>query len=264
MSLIKSKKNIICCIAIFIEFILIEFPYIFLVGPIGIFGDSEFVIRIINIYGKILKIVSIDKNMLVEVFVQRIGNCDVPCAQLARIYADNWGVVLLVCIPIQTITYINNQIKRTNTMVKVCRLWAFLTFYILTIIVFLSIIPFIVEIKLSILYGGGSAMEMFKYIAVWLIPSIMVLIGLEILLALAVKEKLGQILSYVLIIVPSLPPVVSSYPFYKLVIRFNRQSEAFYNAMRGEILMNRICIMAVTFLIFAALFHILKRRQKVV
>ena len=264
MSLIKSRKNIICCIVIFIEFILIEFPYIFLVGPIGIFGDSALVIRIINIYGKILKIVSIDKNMLLEIFVQRIGNCDVPCAQLARIYADNWAVVLLACIPVLTNTYINNQIKNADTMVKVCRLWAFLTFYVLTIVVLLSVIPLICAVKLSILYDGGSAMEMFKYIVLWLLPSIMVLIGMELLLAFAVKEWLGQILCYALIIAPSLPPVVSNYPFYKLVIRFNGQPEAFYYEMRREILLNRGCITVAVIIILVAIFLIFKRRKKVI
>ena len=249
---------------IFIEFIMIEFPYIFLVGPIGIFCDSELVIRIINTYGKILKIVSIDKNMLLEIFEQRIGNCDVPCAQLARIYADNWAVVLLVCIPVLTNTYINNQIKNADTMVKVCRLWALLTFYMLTIIVLLSVIPFICEVTLSTLYDGGSAMEMPKYIVLWILPSIMALIGLEILLAVAVKEKLGQVLSYVLIIAPSLPPVVSGYPFYKLVIRFNGQSEAFYYEMRREILLNRGYITVTVFTILVVIFLILKRHTKVI
>lgn len=262
MSLIKSKKNIICCIVIFIEFIFIEFPYIFLVGPIGIFGDSGLVIKIINAYGKIFRIVSVNKNMLTEIFTQRIANCDIPCAQLARIYADNWGIVLLVCIPVLTNSYINSQMKKLYSMVKVCRLWAFVTFYVLTIIVLLSVIPLICAVKLSILYDGGSAVELFKYIVLWLLPTIMVLIGLEMMLALAVKERLGQILCYVLIIAPSLPPVVSNYPFYKLVIRFNGQSEAFYYEMRSEILLNRGCMTAAVIIILIALFLILKNKKR--
>ena len=264
MNLIKSKKNIICCIAIFMEFIFIEFPYIFLVGPVGIFGDSEVMIKIINAYGGIIRIVSIDKDMLVETFMQRIGSCDVPCAQLARIYADNWSVVLLVCVPILTHSYINEKIKKADTMAKVFRLFAFLTFYMLMVIVLLSVIPLICAVKLSILHNGGSAMEIFKYIGMWLTPSVMVLIGLQILLAFMVKEAFGQILTYVLIIVPSLPPVISGYPFYKLVIRFNGQSEAFYYEMRREILLNRGWVMVVVVIIFLVLFLILKRRRKMI
>lgn len=264
MSLIKSKKNIICSIVIFIEFIFIEFPYIFLVGPIGIFGDSEIMIKIINTYGKMIKIVSIDKDMLIETFMQRIGNCGIPCAQLARIYADNWGVVLLVCVPILTNSYINEKVDRADTMTKVFSLFARLTFYMLVVIVLLSVIPLICAVKLSILHGGGSAIEMIKYIALWLLPSIMVLISLEILLAFVIKEPFGQILSYALIIAPSLPPVVSSYPFYKLVIRFNGKSEAFYYEMRRKMLLNRGWVMAVMVIIFLALFLILKRRRKMI
>ena len=107
-------------------------------------------------------------------------------------------------------------------------------------------------------------MEMFKYIWVWILPSAMVLIGLEILLAFAVKEPFGQVLSYVLLVAPSLPPVVSGYPFYKLVIRFNGQSEAFYYEMRSEILLNRIWVIAVVCLMFLVLFFILKRHRKVI
>ena len=261
MELIKCKKNIICCIVMFIEFIFIEFPYIFLVGPIGILGDSEIVIKIINAYGKIMKIVSIDKDMLIETFVRRIGSCNVPCAQLARIYADNWGVVLLVCIPILTHSYINEKIKKAVSIGKVFKLFAFLTSYMLATIVFLSVVPLICAVKLSILHDGGSAMEIFKYIGLWLTPSIMVLISLQILLAFAVKEPFGQILSYVLIIAPSLPPDVSSYPFYKLVIRFNGQSEAFYYAMRKDILLNRVWMMAVVAIVFLVLFQMLNRHR---
>ena len=264
MELIKSRKNIICCITIFIEFIFIEFPHIFLVGPIGIFGDSEIMIKIINTYGKIIKIVPIDQDMLIETFMRRIGNCDIPCAQLARIYADNWGVALLVCAPILTCSYINEKIKKTNTMAKVLSLFAFLTFYMLSVIVFLSLIPLICTVKLSYLHDVGSAMEIFKYIGLWLTPSVMVLINLQILLAFAVKEPFGQILFYVLIIAWSLPPVVSGYPFYKLVIRFNGQSEAFYYEMRRQILFNRVWVMAVTAIIFLVLFLILKRRRKMI
>lgn len=263
MELIKSKKNVICCIVIFIESIFIEFPHIFLVGPIGIFGDSEIMIKIINAYGKIIKLVSINKDMLVETFVQRIGSCDIPCAQLARIYADNLGVILLVCIPILTHSYINVKIKKADTMAKVFSLFAMLTFYLFVVIVFLSLIPFISTFKLSMLYDGGSAMEMIKYIALWLLPSIMVLTGLEILLAFTIKELFGQILSYVLIIAPSLPPVVSSYPPYKLVVRFNGQSAAFYYEMRREILLNRVCVMAAVVIIFLILFLVLKRRRNI-
>ena len=107
-------------------------------------------------------------------------------------------------------------------------------------------------------------MEIFKHIALWLTPSVMVLIGLQILLAFTIKEPFGQILSYVLIIAPSLPPVVSSYPFYKLVIRFNGQSEAFYYEMCKEILLNRVCVLAATVTIFLVLYLILKRRRKMV
>ena len=262
MELIKSKKNIICCIVIFIEFIFIEFPYIFLVGPIGIFGDSEMMIKIINTYGKIIKMIPIDQDMLIRTFMQLIGNCDVPCAQLARIYSDNWGVALLVCVPILTHSYINKKIERTDTIAKVLSLFAFLTFYMLMVIVFLSVIPLICAVKLSLLHDGGSAVEIFKYIGLWLTPSAMALISLQILLAFVVKEPFGQILFYVLIIAPSLPPVVSSYPFYKLVIRFNGQSEAFYYEMRREILLNRVWVMAVTAIIFLVLFLILKRRRR--
>lgn len=262
--MIKSRKNIICCIVIFIEFIFIEFPYFFLVGPIGIFGDSEIVIKIINAYGKIIKIVSIDKDMLIETFTQRIGNCDVPCAQLARIYADNWGIVLLVCLPVLTNTYINKMIKKADTMAEVFRLFAFLTLYILAVIVLLSVIPLICGYKLSTLYDGGSAMEMFKYIGLWIVPSVMVLTGLEILLALAVKERFGQIMTYVLLIAPSLSPDVSGYPFYKLVIRFNGKSEAFYYEMRREMLFNRACIIVAVLLIFLILSLVFKRYRKVI
>lgn len=259
MEFIKSKKNIICSVFIFIEFIFIEFPYIFLVGPIGIFGDSRIMIKIINTYGKMMKIVSIDEDMLLETFMQRIRNCDIPCAQLARIYADNWGVVLLVCVPILTHSYINEKVNKADTMTKVFRLFARLTLYMLAVIVFLSVIPLICAVKLSILHDGGSAMEIFKYIGLWLMPSVMVLISLQILLAFAIKEPFGQILTYVLTIAPSLPPVVSSYPFYKLVIRFNGQSEAFYYEMHREILLNRGWVMAVTAIIFLVLLLILKK-----
>lgn len=264
MELIKSRKNIICCIVIFIEFIFIEFPYIFLVGPIGIFGDSEIMIKIINAYGRIIKLVSIDKDMLIETFTQRIGSCDVPCAQLARIYADNWGVVLLVCLPVLTNTYINKKIKRADTMVKVFRLFAFLTLYILAVIVLLSVIPLICSYKLSALYDGGSTMEMFKYIGLWLVPSIMMLIGLEILLAFVVKEPFGQIMTYVLLLAPSLPPDVSSYPFYKLVIRFNGKSEDFYYEMCRGMLLNRGWVMLAVIIILFAIFVIIKRHKAVI
>ena len=262
--MIKSRKNIICCIVILIEFIFIEFPYIFLVGPIGIFGDSEIMIKIINAYGKVIKIVSIDKDMLIETFTQRIGNCEVPCAQLARIYADNWSVVLLVCIPILTNAYINKKIKRTNTMMKVFRLFVFLTLYILAVIVLLSVIPLVCMVKLSILHDGWSAMEMFKYIGLWIVPSVMVLISIEILVAFVVKEPLGQIMTYILLIAPSLPPDVSGYPFYKLVIRFNGKSENFYYEMRREMLLNRGCIMLAVMIIFLIISVVLKGRERVI
>ena len=264
MELVKSKKIITCYIIVFVEFIFIEFPYLFLVGPIGIFGDSGIMIKMINVYGKIAMIVPIDKNMLVDTFERMVGSCDIPCAQLARIYVDNWSVILIVSIPVLTNAYINKKIKKADTMAKIFSLFAFLTFYILATITLLSVIPFICAVKLSVLYGGGSAMEIFKYIGLWLTPSVMVLIGLQILLAFAVKEPSGRILSYVLITAPSLPPVVSSYPFYKLVIRFNGQSEAFYYEMRSEILLNRIWVIAVVCLIFLVLFLILKRRRKVI
>lgn len=262
MELIKSKKNTICHIVIFTEFIFIEFPHIFLVGPIGIFGNSGIMVKIINAYGKIIKIVPIDPNVLIETFMQRIGNCDIPCAQLARIYADNWGVVLLVCVPILTHSYINEKIKKTDTLRKALSLFGFLTFYMLVVILFLSVIPLICAVKLNILYDGGSAMEIFKYIGLWLTPSVMVLTGLQILLAFAVKEPIGQIIFYVLIIAPSLPPDVSSYPFYKFVIRFNGKSEAFYYAMRWRMLLNRIWILVTVAIIFLVFFLILKRRRK--
>ena len=264
MELIKSKKNIICCIVIFIEFIFIEFPYFFLVGPIGIFGNSEIMIKIINTYGKIIKIVSINKDMLVETFAQRIGNCDVPCAQLARIYADNWGIALLVCLPVLTNTYINKMIKKADTMLKVFRLFAFLTLYMLAVIVLLSVIPLICSYKLSTLYDGGSMLEMFRYIGLWLVPSVMILTGLEILLAYVIKETFGQVMTYVLLVVPSLPPDVSGYPFYKLVIRFNGKSEDFYYEMRREMLLNRGCITLSMMIIFLVIFMVLIRRKKVI
>lgn len=264
MELIKNKKNIFCCIILFIEFIFIEFPHIFLVGPIGIFGNSKMMIKIINAYGKILKIVPVGQDMLIRTFKQRIGNCDIPCAQLARIYADNWGVVLLVCVPILTHSYINEKIKKTDTMAKVSSLFGFVTFYMLMVIVLLSVIPLVCAVKLSTVYDGGSAMEILKYIGLWLTPSVMVLISLQILLAFAVKEPFGQILFYVLIISPSLPPVVSGYPFYKLVIRFNGRSETFYYEMQKEILLNRVWVTALTSIIFLALFLILKRHKKMI
>lgn len=262
MELIKNRKNIICCIFIFIEFIFIEFPYIFLVGPIGIFGDSETVINIINAYGKILKIMSIDNNMLNEVFIQRIGSCDIPCAQLARIYADNWGVVLLVCIPILTNSYINNKLKKANTMLKVSKIFAVSTLNIMATVMLLSVIPFISALKLSRLFNGGSAMEIFKYIGIWILPSALVLIALEILLALVMKEPFGQVMTYVLLSAPSLPPEVSHYPFYKLVIRFNGKPEAFYYEIHREILLNRVWMMAAAVLIFLVICLVLKRRRK--
>lgn len=261
MELIKNKKNILCCVIILIEFIFIEFPYFFLVGPIGIFGDSEIVINFINVYGKLLKIVSIDNNMLMETFTKRIGSCNIPCAQLARIYVDNWGVVLLVCIPILTNSYVNNRLKRANTMIEVSKFYAVLTLYIMAIIVLLSVIPFICTIKLSSLYDGGFAMEIFKYIGVWLLPSVIVLIGMEMLIAYAIKEPIGQIMIYALLIVPSLPPDVSHYPFYKLVIRFNGKPEAFYFEIRREILLNRIFMIAVAVLIFLSIYLVLRRRR---
>ena len=264
MNFIKNKKNIICCTVMFIEFIFIEFPYIFLVGPIGIFGESEVMIKIINVYGKMIKIVSIDKDMLIETFVRRIGSCDVPCAQLARIYADHWGVALLVCVPILTHSYINEKIKKADDIVKVSQLFIVLVFYIMSVIVLLSIIPLICTIKLSVLFDGGSAMETVKYMGVWVLPSVLVLVGLEILLAFTVKEPFGQILSYVLFIVPSLPPDVSGYPLYKIVIRFNGKSEAFYYEMRREILLNRIWILVTVAIIFLIFFLIFKRRRKMI
>lgn len=264
MGLRKTRKNIICWVIIFIEFIFIEFPYLFLVGPIGIFGDSEIMIKAINTYGRIIKMVPIDNSMLIETFAQRVGNCDVPCAQLARIYADNWGVVLPVSIPILTNTYINNKIKEVNTIVKMSRLLAVLTLYIMTALVFLSVIPFVSALKLSRLYDGGSALEIFKYIGLWIFPSVLVLTGLTILLALVIREPFGQIMVYGFLIAPSLTPKVSHYPFYKLVIRFNGKTEAFYYELRREILFNRIWIIIVTMLMFAALFLVLKRRRKVI
>lgn len=261
MELIKSKKNLICCIFVFIEFIFIEFPYFFLVGPIGVFGNSKIMIKIINTYGKIIKIVSIDKDMLTETFVGRIGSCDVPCAQLARIYADHWGAALLVFIPILTCTYVNEKIKKADTMAKVFRHFIVLVFYIMAVVVLLSIIPLICAVKLSILYDGGSAMEILKYIGLWLTPSVMVLIALQVLLVFAVKEPFGQILFYVLLIAPSLPPDVSSYPFYRIVIRFNGKPETFYHAMRWQILLNRIWALAAAAIIFLISFLILKRRR---
>lgn len=264
MEMIKSKKNIICGIIIFIEFILIEFPYIFLVGPIGIFGDSEIMIKTINTYGKIAMIVPIDKDMLIETFMQRIGSCDVPCAQLARIYADNWGVVLLVCIPILTHSYIIEKMKKADTMLEVSRHFIVSVFYIMAVVMLMSIIPFICAVKLSITYDGGSDAEIFKYMGLWTLPSVMALVGLEILLAFTVKEPFGQILSYVILIAPSLPPDVSSYSFYKLVIRFNGKSEDFYNEMRWRILLNRIWIFVTVAVILFVISLILKRRRKVI
>lgn len=264
MELIRSKKNIICCILIFIEFIFIEFPYIFLVGPIGIFSDSEVMIKVINAYGKIIKMVPIEKDMLAGTFAGQIGSCDVPCAQLARVWADCWGVALLVCVPILTHSYIHEKMKKADTMGKVFRLFAFLTFYMLVIIVLMSVIPLICAVRLSISHNGGSAMEIFKYIGLWLTPSVMVLTGLQILLAFLVKDSFGQMLSYGLIIVPSLPPDVSGYPFYRIVIRFNGKSEAFYYEMRREILLNRVWVMAVVIIIFLVLSLVLKRRTKVI
>ena len=264
MELIKSKKNIICCIVIFIEFIFIEFPYYFLVGPVGVFGGSEIMIKIINAYGRMIKIVPIDKDMLMEVFTQRIGSCDVPCAQLARLYADNWGIVLLVCLPVLTNVYINKKIKRTDTMVDVFRLFALLTLYILAVIILLSAIPLVCMVKLSTLYEGGPTMELFMYIGLWLVPSIMVLTGLEILLAFVVQEPIGQFMAYVLLIAPSLPPDVSGYPFYKLVIRFNGKSENFYYEMRREMLLNRGCVIAAAMIIFFIISVVLKGRKKVI
>ena len=262
MNLIRDRKNIVCCIAVFMEFIFIEFPNVFLVGPIGLFGDSEFVIKLINTYGKIAMIVPVDGDTLLEIFMKRIGNYGAPCAQLARIYADNWSAVLAVCIPVWTVSYINKEIKKTDSLAGQFKIFMTLICYIMTAVLILSVIPFICAVKLSILYAGGSVMEIIKYIGVWILPSVSMLISLEMLLVLVIKEPFGQVLSYMLLVAPSLPPDVSHYPFYKLVVRFNGKPEVFYFEMRNEIAANRIFVTALTALIFLMVYYLLRRKRR--
>lgn len=240
-----NKNNLIIACIIFLYIIFIEFPDIFIVGPIGIFGNSKTAINMINFIGKLVYMVPISIESLDEIFYSRILSCENPCAQLSRLYADIFGFVILAAVPLLSNKYINDKASEIIKISQIVKLNFYVSMYIALNVFIISIIPLISLFKLSIKFNGGSAFELFKYIIVWLIPSILVLVSLETFFVMITTEKFAQVLLYLLAIAPSLPASVQSYPFYKLVIRFNGKTESFYYEMSTKILINRLFVIGI-------------------
>ena len=257
---ICRKEMYVFIIFMFLNLYFFEFVNTYLVGPIGIFSNSEKVVSIINGYGSIAAMRPINLFDLNKDFFEVYSNLENASAQLAREFFDILGSFFFVgsfLIGLYTIDEVRTNKEKSIFNIKstsyVLGKYFGSVLYVIFIISFLSIIPFVMSFRLQNLGLSGSPFDLAVYLFGWLVPTIFIIISIHFVLSLIIKEKFICIIIHFILCILLINPNIKNYPFYKLIIRFNGKSEEFYQEVKNQIILNRTItfILAIVILLLA-------------
>ncbi len=266
----KRKSTKICFLLLFIDLFLVEFVYIYLLGPIGIFRNSLVAEKFIRTYGVIISIVPKTMDEIYQDFFIRYGTCLDASGQLAREFIDILGSVfcffsfLIGCFMIG-----EEQQKKDNTVLKwgdrlpsiylPAKFMGAMAYTTIFMIV-MTVIPFVSSFRLRQEGYTGSPIAFIKYMTGWMLPTILILYLLQMLMSLYVKEKEVRIfLHFVLVFIVNLP--YNQYHLYRLIIRFNEVDELFYEEVKRQILINRIFVILLSAVIYYIIVKSLRKSK---
>lgn len=266
------KVNWIIFIFMAVNIFLVEFVYIYWVGPIGIFSNNSIMLEIVQLYGGAAGFVEKDFVRIAEDFSQHYGACHNAAAQMAREFMDCLGIIfyevsfLVGCFCITkkqqeedmkffSSEYIDEKVYITGKFLGNA---AFLT----TALALFTLPPFLLSFQLKGMGYSGNPMAFWQYFITWILPTVCVVLVFQMLLSICFKDKeVGIIIHFALIFIMAMPG--ETFPFYKFVVRANGLNEAFYEAAKLEIAVNRICIIALTVILYVALMKMAEKRKKV-
>lgn len=267
----KRKANIIFFIFAFLSLIFVQFVYEYLIGPIGIFSDSEFMELLIKGYAPIVSLQNMDNTKLILEFSERFSQCTDAAAQLAREFMDALGVTFyfgsfLIGSFALTKEQLNkdqellgvNVIKSTEFVVG--KYIACLT-YSLLIMAAMILLPFISSFRLKQIGYTGSPTAYWKYFILWIIPAVTVILIFQMFMSIYLKEKEAGIIIHLVLSILMVSPV-NNYPLYKTVVRFNGVDENFYKGVINEITFNRLFISMISVILIFVTIHRFKLQQK--
>lgn len=103
----------------------------------------------------------------------------------------------------------------------------------------------------------------FKYVVIWLLPTLCFTISLSVFLDLLFQKSLLVVLIQLLLFFLSIEDLAGSYPLWKPIIRYNVIGNYnLYEKSRELILANRVAILLLSFLLFAASVCLYERNRQ--
>lgn len=173
----KQKANIIYFSFAFSSFTFIQFVYIYLIGPIGIFSDSHIMKLLVRGYGTIVSIVPMDNSRIIQSFSQSYSMCNDAVAQLAREYMDSFGVTfyfgsfLIGSFALTKEQQEKDKILLNNKILKpseyVIAKYLAVVAYSLFIAASFILLPFILSFRLEKLGYTGNPVAYWRYFLLW-------------------------------------------------------------------------------------------------